>query len=281
MGTSYDHYIYAAHMRKWATENRVTVLRRGERKPRLLDIGKAVAAERGLNAPSTEAAYGKVEDLFNRALPRLIDPMSKPTDRDWKALREYAVLVHDRYPVLRGLAADEHGLSGGNAMMVPNPAHWGSASPATNPVASLATSMDREQLKAARLQLLPLSAQYLPPMTQILHVGPMLLGDAGIHAITFHPEPATARAYVAMPLTPGAMVAFGDQIISDEEGLNLARILNLKLAMESTVVVDTLEAPVITGMVAEMWKHQVEPSGAGLPNSLHLWSRIEDVPKPR
>lgn len=59
----------------------------------------------------------KVEDAFSRAMPRLIDPSSKPTDPDWVAVREYAVLMHDRYPALSGLAADAQELSGGNAMM--------------------------------------------------------------------------------------------------------------------------------------------------------------------
>lgn len=80
---SYDHYIYAAHMRRWATENRVTVLRRGEEAAKTLDVGRHLAAERGLNDPLIEAAYGKVEDAFNRALPRLLDSLNTPTDRDW------------------------------------------------------------------------------------------------------------------------------------------------------------------------------------------------------
>jgi hypothetical protein len=243
----------------------------------MLDIGKAVAAEQGLNDPSIEAACGKVEDAFNRALRRLIDPSSEPTDRDWEAAREYAILMHDRYPGLRGLAADAQGLPGGNAMMVPNPAHWGWSSRASDPLAHLATTMNREQLKAARLQLLPLNARLLPSTTQVLHIGPMLLGDAGIHAITLHPGPKTARTCVAMPLSPGAMVVFGDQIVGDEEAFEIAQTLNMKVAMESTVDVDTLEAPIITGFVAEMWSHQPEPSGAGLPKAIHLWSRIEDI----
>jgi hypothetical protein len=57
MRQSYDHYISRVHMREWATKNRVTVLRRGATKPKPLDVGKAIAAEQGLNSPSIETAY--------------------------------------------------------------------------------------------------------------------------------------------------------------------------------------------------------------------------------
>jgi len=279
MRLSWDHYICAAHMRRWATDNRVTVLRRGEPRPKALDIGSLVAAEQGLNAPPNEAAYGKVEDAFSRALPRLLDSLSTPTDRDWRAVREYAVLMHDRYPALRGSAADQHGLPGGNVMMVPNPANWGGTSGLSDPLAHSATTMSREQLKAARLELLPVFARSLPRITQVFHVGPMLLGDAGIHAITLHPDDKTARTFVAMPLSPGAMVVFGNELVEDQEALDLARFLTMKVAMESTVVVDTLQAPVIKGRhVAGMWNHQLDPSGAGLPKAVRVWSRIEDIP---
>ena len=281
MSLSYDHYIYAAHMRRWATGNQVAVLRRGEEAAKTFEVGRRVGAERGLNHALLEAAYGKVEDAFNRALPRLLDSLKTPTDRDWQAVREYAVLMHDRFPGLRGSAADEHGLPGGNAMMVPNPVHWGVAGGMSDSLANLATTMDREQLKAARLQLLPLNAHFLPPMTQVIHVGPMLLGDASVHPITLHPGDKTARTYLAMPLSPGAMVVFGNQLVGDEEALNLARLLNMKVAMESTVVVDTPEAPVIKSFVAEMWRYQLEPSGTGLPKAVHVWSRIEDIPDSR
>lgn len=278
MRPSYDHYIYAAHMRQWATDNRVTVLHRGEETPKALEVGRRVAAERGLNDSLIEAAYGKVEDAFNRALPRLLDSLSTPTGREWQAVREYAVLMHDRYPGLRGSAGDEHGLPGGNAMMVPNPANWGGTSGVSDSRAHLATTMGREQLKGARLQLLPLNARLLPRMTQVLHVGPMLLGDAGVHAITLHPDSETYRTFVAMPLSPGAMVVFGNQLVGDEEALDLARLLNMKVAMESTIVVDALEAPFVKRFVAEMWSHQLKPSGTGLPKAVDVWSRIEDIP---
>ena len=58
-------------------------------------------------------------------------------------------------------------------------------------------------------------------------------------------------------------------------------LLRMKVAMESTIVVDTPEAPVINGFVMEMWSHQPEPSGAGLPNAVGVWSRIEDIPDSR
>src|SRR5690606_9131870 len=141
-----------AHMRRWATDNRVTVLRRGDLKPKKLEIGIAVAAEQGLNTPPIETAYGKIEDAFIRALPRLLNPSSSPTDRDWQSVREYAVLLHDRYPALRGSAADEHALPGGNAVMAANPANWGNVTGLTDRLAQSATTMSREQLKAARLQ---------------------------------------------------------------------------------------------------------------------------------
>jgi hypothetical protein len=280
MRQSHDHYICRAHMRRWATDNRVTALRRGEPGPEVLDIGIRVAAEQGLNDPSVEAAYGKVEDAFSRALPRLLDPLSRPTDRDWRAVREYAVLMHDRYPALRGSAADEHGLPGGNAVMVTNPANWGRPSGLPDSLVRFATTMSREQLKAARSQLLPLNARSLPPINQVFHIGPMLLGDAGVHAIALQPDDKTAHTFVAMPLSPGAMIVFGNELVEDAEVLELASVLTTKVAMESTVVVDTLQAPVIEGYVAEMWGHQLEPSGAGLPKAVRVWSRIEDIPDP-
>ena len=277
MGQPYDHFISRAHMRQWATNNRVTVLRRGRDKPKPLDIGKAIAAEKGLNNPSIELAYGMIESAFSRALSRLFSSLSTPTDGDWQALRNYAVLMHDRYPALRGVAADEHGLPGGNAMMVPNPAHWGGVGGPSDPRAHLATTMDREQLKALRAQLLPLNARSLPPMTQIFRIGPMLLGDAGIHAITLHPDDKARQTYVAMPLSSDALVVFGDRLPQDEDVREIARVLTMKVAMGSTVVVDTPEAPVINGFVLEMWSHQREPSGAGLPNAVRVWSRIEGI----
>jgi hypothetical protein len=277
MGQPYDHFISRAHMRQWATNNRVMVLRRGRNEPKPLDIGKAVAAEQGLNNPSIEMAYGMIESDFSEALLRLLDSLSTPKVGDWQALRNYAVLMFDRYPALRGSAADEHGQPGGNAMMVPNPAHWGGVGGVSDPLAHLATTMDRERLKAVRLQLLPLNARSLPPMMQVFRVGPMLLGDAGIHAITLHPDDKSHRTYVAMPLSPEALVVFGNQLPEDEEVREIASVLRMKVAMESTVVVDTPEAPVINEFVTEMWRHQRVPSGAGVPNAVRVWSRIEDM----
>jgi hypothetical protein len=281
MWQPYDHFISRVHMRQWATNNRVTVLRRGRNKPKLLDIGKAIAAEQGLNSPSIEAAYGKIESDFGAALPRLLDSFSTPVGRDWQSVREYAVLTHDRYRALRGAADDAHGLPGGNAMMVPNPAHWGGVSAVSDPLAHLATTMDRERLKEARVQALPGNAQRLPPMMQVFRGGPMLLGDAGIHAINLHPDDKTIRSYIAMPLSCNALVVFGYQLVEDEDVPEVERVLRMKVAMESTVVVDTPEAPVINGFVMEMWGNQPEPSGAGVPKSVHLWSRIEDIPDSR
>ncbi|WP_100809980.1 MULTISPECIES: DUF4238 domain-containing protein [unclassified Microbacterium] len=272
----FDHYISRAHMRQWATNHRVSMLQRG-RKPKVIEVGKKVAAEQGLNDPALEAAYGKVEDAFSRALRRLLDFSSAPTDDEWRAVREYTVLMHDRYPALRGSAVDEHGVYGGNAIMAPNPANWGNADGATAPLAQLATLMDREQLKDARRQLLSVNAQLLPRITQVFRVGPMLLGDAGVHALTLRPDADTERTYVAMPLSPDAMVVFGNQNADDDEVRDIGRLLTTKVAMESTVVIDTPEAPVITSFVTEMWSHQPEPTGAGLPKTVRVFNRIDDI----
>ncbi len=278
MGQSKDHYISRFHMRKWATGTRVTVLTRERGVPRQLDVGELVASELGLNAPAIEAAYGKVETATSRALRRLLDRSATPTDRDWNAVREYAVLVHDRFPAFRGSAASENGLPGGNAMMVPNPAHWGSAGDSPNPLGGLATVMDREALKAARLQHLPLAARLLPPMMQIFHGGPMLLGDAGIQAISLNPDKNRQRTFAAMPLAPDSMIVFGKQLPEDDEASDLRHMLNMKIAMESTVVIDTLEAPVINGLVAQMWNIQAVPSGAGVPQAIRVFNSPEDIP---
>lgn len=275
MGLPFDHYISRAHMRQWATANRVSTLRRGGNKYRVIDIGKAVAAERGLNDPALEASYGKVESAFSRALPRLLDFSKAPTSANLLAVREYAVLMHDRYPALRGSATDEHGVHGGNYMMVPNPANWGHES--SSPLAYLATVMDRERLKETRRQLLPSFARLLPPVTQVVRAGPMLLGDAGIHAITLQSDAETKRAYLAMPLSSDSFIVFGNQPAEDDEVLQIGRLLPLKVAMESTVVIDTQEAPVINGLVMDMWEHQPEPSGAGLPKAVRVFNRIEDI----
>lgn len=281
MRLSYDHYIFAAHMRQWATDNQVTVLRRRDLQPKRLEIGIAIAAEQGLNAPPIETAYGKIEDAFIRALPRLLNPSSSPTDRDWQSVREYAVLLHDRYPALRGSAADEYGLPGGNVVMAANPANWGDLIGLADRLTQPATTMSRERLKAARLELLPIVARSLPRVTQIFHVGPMLLGDAGIHAITLRPNDELARTFVAMPLSPGAIVVFGNELVEDEEALDLSRLLNLKIAMESTVVIDTPGAPLIKSYVADMWASQLGPSGDGFPRSIRVWSSINDIPDRR
>ncbi|WP_454113159.1 hypothetical protein [Microbacterium maritypicum] len=240
-----------------------------------IDIGRAVAAERGLNDPALEAAYGKLESAFSQALPRLLDFSTAPMDTDLRAVREYAVLMHDRYPALRGSSADEHGVRGGNVMMVPNPANWGYES--SDSWANLATVMDRERLKVARRQLLPVFAQLLPPVSQVFRAGSMLLGDAGIHAITLHPNAKTERTYVALPLSSDALIVFGNQPAEDDEVLQIARSLPLKVAMESTVLIDTKDAPVISGFVMDMWGHQREPSGAGLPKAIRVFNRMGDV----
>ncbi|WP_432733115.1 DUF4238 domain-containing protein [Microbacterium sp. MM2322] len=278
MAQSRDHYISRFHMRRWATDNQVTVLARAWTASKRTEIGKSVAAELGLNDSAIEAEYGKVETAASRALKHLLDRSATPTNRDWNAVREYAVLVHDRFPAFRGSASNEKGLPGGNAMMVPNPAHWGRSDDTPNPLDRLATVMDREALKAFRLQLLPLAARQLPPKMQILPTGPMLLGDAGIHAISLIPEKIHERTFVAMPLSSDAMIVFGHQLPEDDEASALHRMLNMKIAMESTVVIDTLEAPVINGLVAEMWKYQAKPIGAGVPQATRVLGNIEDIP---
>ena len=80
-----------------------------------------------------------------------------------------------------------------------------------------------------------------------------------------------------MPLSPEAMVLFGNQAVGQGEAIDIAGALNMKSAMESTVVIDTVVAPLIRGPVAEMWRHQLEPAGAGLPQAVNLWKRIEDI----
>ncbi|MFF7291125.1 DUF4238 domain-containing protein [Microbacterium sp. NPDC008134] len=272
-----DHYIARTHMRRWATNNRVSVLQRGKNEPQLLDVGRAVAAERGLNDPSIEAAYGRIENRFSKTLERLLDRSSSPTDRDWNAVREYATLVHDRYPALRGSAVEQNALPGGNIMMVPDPANWG-GSAASDSLDQLATSMDRESLKALRLQMLGIAAQLLPRFQQVFYVGPMLLGDAGIHAITLHPEGTLARTYVAMPLASDAMIVFGHQLPEDSEVSQIAQTLIMKTALHSTVVIDTIEAPLLNTLVTDMWKHQPEPVGTGAPKAIHLYDSLTDIP---
>jgi hypothetical protein len=37
----------------------------------------------------------------------------------------------------------------------------------------------------------------------------------------------------------------------------------------------------IKKFVAEMWSHQIEPDGEGLPKAVRVWSRIEDIPDRR
>lgn len=264
-------------MRRWATNNRVSVLKRGRNEPQLLDVGKAVAAERGLNDPSIEAAYGRIENGFSKALERLLDRSASPTDRDWNAVRKYATLVHDRYPALRGSATEPSGLPGGNIMMVPNPANWG-GSTVSDSLDHLATSMGRESLKALRLRMLGTAAQLLPRFQQVFYVGPMLLGDAGIHAITLHPDGRMARSYVAMPLAPDAMIVFGNRLAEDSEVSQIAQTLVMKTALHSTVVIDTIEAPVLNTLVTDMWKHQPGPVGTGTPTAIHLYDSFTDIP---
>lgn len=278
MGLPFDHYIARAHLRQWATNNRVTVLRRGMQAPKALDVGKAIAAVQGLNAPEIEAAYGRVEDAFSRALPRLLDLKRVPSSVDLTAVREYAVLVHDRYPALRGSENQKHGTYGGNIMMVPNPANWGSRDQASSALAHLATMTDREQLKGLRLQVLPVLAHLLPPVALVARIGPLLLGDASIHAITLHQEGKPQRSYIVMPLSSNAMIMFGHQAPSNEEVRELASILTMKIAMESTIVIDTKAAPVINRFVRQMWEYQLQPAGEGVPQSVDVYDRLEDIP---
>nr|WP_307381640.1 hypothetical protein [Microbacterium sp. W4I20] len=246
--------------------------------PKALDIGKAVAADRGLNAPAIEAAYGRVEDAFSRALPRLLDFTRVPTSVDLSAVREYAVLLHDRYPALRGSPTQKYGTHGGNVMMVPSPANWGRTDKASRELAHLATITDREQLKGIRLQALPALAQLLPPVTLVARIGPLLLGDTSIHAITLHRTGKPKRSYTVMPLSSNALIVFGDQAPSNEEVHQLARVVTMKIATESTIVIDTEEAPVVNSFVRQMWEHQLQPAGEGVPQSVDVYDRLQDIP---
>jgi len=277
MRLPFDHYISRSHMRQWATSNRISTLSRSSSKFKVIEVGNGVAGERGLNHPALEARYAKLESALGRALPRLLDFSRPPSDTSLRAIREYAVLVHDRYPALRGSAAGARGIRGGNAVMVPNPAHWGSQDEASDPLALFATEMDREQLKAARWELLPSLAQLLPPIVQVFRVGPMLLGDAGVHAITLHPDARTERTYVAMPLSADALVVFGKQPAAGDEARQIGHLLPLKIAMESTVVIDTPKATLINDFVADMWRHQPDPIGAGRPRAIRVFSRLRDI----
>lgn len=279
MGMSADHYVYAAHMKQWATGNKVTVIRRDGWGPRVTDIGKKVAAQVGLNDSEIEAAYGKVEDAFLRALRVLQSPTATPANSDWEALRAYAVLMHDRYPALRGSAETRSGLPGGNIMMPPNPEHWGSHNRQQARLGQLATSMDRELLKTFRLTMLPTSAKLLPPVTEIHHATPLIIGDAGIHSISLHGAGGSGRSFLAMPLTPNSFATFSSAPAAGGDSGEIARILNWKIAAESTVVIDTLEAPLIKGFVAPMWSHAPGPVGFGQPQAVHVYDRVEDIPR--
>jgi len=277
-GQPHDHFISRAHIRQWATDNRVTVLRRGQREPKLLDVGKAVAAEQGLNDPVIEAAYGRVESAFSRALSRSIRSPGQLTGHDRKAFREYCVLMHDRYPALRGSSIDHRALPGGGTMMVPDPANWGVGGDLAHSLAQLAPAMPREEPKLARLQLLPTFAHFLPDGMWIFRGGPMLLGDAGLHSMTLHPQTRGGQTYVAMPLAPDAMLVLGKRLPPVEDVETIGRTLTMRVAMSSTVVVDTPAAPVITAFVQEMWGAQLGPAGTGTPAAMRIWDQPEDIP---
>lgn len=275
----YDHFISRVHIRQWATDNRVTLLQRGQADPKVVDVGKLTAAERGLNDPLVEAGYGRIESAFSRALFRSTTSPRSLTAVDRRAFREYCVLVHDRYPALRGSSTDNRALPGGNAMMVPHPANWGAGSDWSQGLADSARAMPREEPKLARLRLLPMFADLLPEGMWIFYGGPMLLGDAGVHAITLHPETRGGQTYVAMPLTPGSMLIFGEQVPSSTDAETIGHALTMKVAMFSTVVADTLEAPIVSAFVRDMWDAQPGPAGAGVPVAVRIWDRPEDIPR--
>jgi hypothetical protein len=52
----------------------------------------------------------------------------------------------------------------------------------------------------------------------------------------------------------------------------------MKVAMDSTVVIDTPQAPMINGFVKAMWMHQAEASGGGFHKAIRVFDRIEDIP---
>ncbi|KEP72862.1 hypothetical protein HR12_39570 [Microbacterium sp. SUBG005] len=74
------------------------------------------------------------------------------------------------------------------------------------------------------------------------------------------------------------MIVFGHQLPEGDEASELHRVLNMKIAMESTLVIDTVEAPVINGFVADMWKYQVKPIGAGVPQVVRVFDNLEVIP---
>jgi len=277
-GLPRDHFISRVHIRQWATQNQVTMLRRGGGEAQALDVGKAIAAESGLNDPVIEAAYGKIESAFSRALQRVMNRTGDLTVRNEQAIREYCVLMHDRYPALRGSATDERALPGGAAMMVPNPANWGASNDAGSVLDRLTRDLGREEVKMSRLRMLPTFARLLPAKMWIIRGGPTLLGDAGVHSITLHPEIDNGQTYVAMPLAPDATVIFGSVRPGDEDVDTIVRLTMMKVAMSSTVVIDSVSAPLISAFVQDMWLRQGEPAGKGVPFSTRVWGRPQDIP---
>lgn len=64
-----------------------------------------------------------------------------------------------------------------------------------------------------------------------------------------------------MPLASDAMVIFGQQPAEETEAAQIAHAVTMKTALHSTVVIDTVGAPLINGFVRDMWRHQPEPAG--------------------
>ncbi|GMM96532.1 hypothetical protein [Microbacterium sp. MTN4-26] len=139
--------------------------------------------------------------------------------------------------------------------------------------------MDREELKKARLQLLPILARTLPRVMQFFKVGPLLLGDAAIQAFTLGAGKLSAKSFLALPLSPDQLVAFSDREISSEYATQIARSLVIEVATESTVVIDGPDAPVINGQVLEMWHSQPQRSGEGLPHVVRIFDSPKDMPE--
>lgn len=51
----------------------------------------------------------------------------------------------------------------------------------------------------------------------------------------------------------------------------------MKVVLESTVLVDTVSAPVINSFVADIWKNEIEPAGTGRARAIHVSDRFEDI----
>ncbi|WP_156316702.1 hypothetical protein [Leucobacter japonicus] len=155
-------------------------------------------------------------------------------------------------------------------MMVPNPANWGAGYSVDDPAAQLATAMPREALKQARLDLLPTYASFLPRFQQVFHGPAMLLGDAGVHAIELSSGDASTHTIVAMPLSSTSFIAFASQPLSLSESEQVGRALRFKVAMESTVVIDHVEAPLLNTLVSTLWEVRRAPIGIGIPYTMRI-----------